>query len=297
MGVTWSDVDVSAYIDGQLDPAALSKFEATLEKDQALRYRVDAMREVVTLVRAVPLREPPRNYLLTPAMVAVKSAQRPAPRRPSLLMMRLATSLAAVAFVVTAGLNFLNQGLSPSAMVMPSEEIAQAPMAVEVTKQVELLVAAPPEAPAPESAPAEVERAEKALAPQAEMESAPAPAAEFAAPAATAAPAIAAAEIITAPAGMGEEGVVETEAEVLADSAPSSEPATLDAAQNVAAPSAADEESPAEAQEVLTYGVADDYAVREPARKAGVLSWWIPGILGAATLCLAVLTFWMSRRR
>jgi len=293
----WSDVDVSAYIDGQLDPAALSKFEATLEKDQALQYRVDAMREVVTLVRAVPLREPPRNYLLTPAMVAVKPAPRPVPRRPALLMMRLATSLAAVAFVLTAGLNFLNQNLSPRAMVMPAEGIVQAPMAVEVTQQVELLVAAPPEAPAPESAPAEVERAEKAVPPQAELESAPAPAAEFAAPAATVAPAIAAAEAITAPAGMGEGVVGGTEAEVLADAASSPEPATLDAAQNGVAPAAADEESPAEAQEVLTYGVADDDAVREPARKAGVLSWWIPGILGAATLCLAGLTFWMSRRR
>ena len=298
MEARWSDVDISAYVDGQLDPAALSMFEAALAKDQTLRRRVDAMHEVVTLVRAVPLREPPRNYLLTPAMVAAKPVKRPAPRRPSLLMMRLATSLAAVAFVVTAGLNLVNQGISPRAMVMQSDEAVQAPVLVEVTRQVEVLVAVPQEAPAPESAPVEGERAEKALAPQADMESASAPVAEFAAPAVTPAaaavteaPMLAATEGITAPPGMGEGVVVE------AETVTSQDTIAVDEVQNVGAASGTGGVQPEEAQELLPYGVADDYAVSEPARKATVLSWWIPGILGVATLCLIGVTYWISRRR
>lgn len=298
MDVTWSDMDISAYIDGQLDPAAQSMFEAALARDHALRNRVDAVREVVTLVRSVPLREPPRNYLLTPAMVAAKPVKRPAPRRPSLLMMRLATSLAAVAFVVTTGLSFVSRGISPTATVMRSEEAAEAPVLVEVTRQVEILVAVPQEAPAPESAPVEGERAEKALAPQADMESASAPVAEFAAPAATPAapaateaPMLAATEVITAPPGMGEGVVVE------AETVTSDETIAMDEAQNVDAASKTGGQQPSETQGLLTYGITDDYAVREPARKAMVLSWWIPGILGVATLCLIGITYWMSRRR
>lgn len=293
MTVLWSDVDVSAYVDGQLDPAAQSKFEAALEKDQALQHQVDALREVVTLMHAVPLREPPRNYLLTPAMVAAKPVKRPAPRRPSLLMMRLATSLAAIAFVVTAGLNFTSRGISPTAMVMQSDEAVEAPVQVEVTKQVEALVAAPPEAPAP----AEGERSEKALAPQADIESAPAPVPEFAAPAATEAPAMAASEAITAPAGMGGGVVVETEVEVQAEIAPPQETVVMDEAQNVGTTSETGGEPPADAQGLHAYGITADNDTREPAWKAKVLSWWIPGILGFATLCLVGLTYWMSRRR
>lgn len=280
MDVTWSDVDVSAYVDGQLAPSVQSMFEAALAKNQALRYRVDAVREVVTLVRSVPLREPPRNYLLTPAMVAAKPVKRAAPRRPSLLMMRLATSLAAVAFVATAGLNFMSRGISPAAMVMQSQEVAEAPVQVEVTKQVEALSAVPPEAPAPESVPTEGERSEKALAPQA-------PAVEFAPAPATEAPVLDAGGEITAPQGMGEGVVVE------AETAPPQETVSMDEAQNVDTASG----TGGEAQELLTYAITDDDGAAEPARKATVLSWWIPGILGLATLCLVGMTYWMSRRR
>ena len=103
MQTTWRDVDVSAYVDGELDPAKQVAFEAALAQNHLLRQKVKEMREVVVLIKAAPLREPPRNYLLTPAMVATKAPQRRAVQRPgiSLLFMRLATSLAAVAFVVT----------------------------------------------------------------------------------------------------------------------------------------------------------------------------------------------------
>lgn len=283
----WSDVDISAYIDGQLDPTAQSRFEAALEKDPLLQQRVTAMREVVALMQAVPLREPPRNYLLTPAMIAAKPVKRPAPRRPSLLLMRLATSLAAVAFVVTAGLAFMRQGISPMAMVMQSDEAVEAPVEVEVTEQVEALVTVPSAAPLQESAPLEGERLEKAGESQADIPSAPAPVAEFAAPAATEAPMIAAAEAITAPPGMGEGrvAVTETEVPVPPEFMPSPERVAADEALPREATSVSSGEATAEMQD--TYGLT----------AMPVFSWWIPGILGVATLGLAGLTYWISRRR
>ena len=279
MQETWSDVEVSAYLDRELDPAAKSVFEAALANDQALRRRVDDVREVVALVRAIPLREPPRNYLLTPAMVAAKPVKRAAPRWTPLLMMRLATSLAAVAFVVTAGLSFVSRGISPAGMVMQSQEAAEVPVQleveVEVTKQVELLSAAPQEMPAPASGPAEGERAEKALAPQADMALAPA----------TEAPASEAGGESMSAQGVDGGAVVEPEV------------ALPQEAQDMGEATGTVTEEPAADRTLMTYATTDDHYEEVPVQKATVLSWWIPGILGLATLCLVGMTYWMSRRR
>ncbi|MBN2003443.1 MAG: hypothetical protein JXA21_08815 [Anaerolineae bacterium] len=95
-----------------MDNKTRAAFEAALGHDETLRRKVDALRTTVNFVRSVPMREPPRNYLLTPAMVK-KSHSIPArQRRPALLWLRLATSLSAIAFVITFGLNFLI-GVSP----------------------------------------------------------------------------------------------------------------------------------------------------------------------------------------
>lgn len=113
---TWSDVEVSAYLDGELDAVTREAFEAALAQDQALRRRVDDLRDVVGLMQAAPLREPPRNYLLTPGMVAEKTPPPANRRRTPLLLLRLATSAVAAAFVVTAGLGMINRGIGPAMM-------------------------------------------------------------------------------------------------------------------------------------------------------------------------------------
>ena len=124
---TWSTVDVSAYLDGELTPEVQVAFETTVSQDPDLQHRVAEMRQVVALLRSVPLQEPPRNYILTPAMVAdAESKPRPQRRRFPLLMMRIATSVAAAAFVVTSGLTLMQQGITPQLMTQSRDVPAAA---------------------------------------------------------------------------------------------------------------------------------------------------------------------------
>lgn len=305
MNATWNDVDISAYVDGQLEPATQSRFESDLATNPALRQRVDALRQIVTLMRSVPLREPPRNYLLTPAMVA-QPIKRVAPRRPSLLMMRLATSLTALAFVVTVGLNLLRQGVSPTAMVMEQPQAAvEAPKEVVVTRQVELLSAAPTEMPVATAAPAPLqeEQMDKALAPS--MASATeAPEAEQrieatppqAEPAAQLVP-LPATETLGADTGIMDAQGTDNNAPIEGASAVLPTPTPLPAAPPMEGETDAETgiEQSTEAPVALSYNItAEPHA---PVRKPAVSPWWIPGILGIVTLCLVGLTYWMSRRR
>ena len=64
----WSDVDITAYLDGELEPARVKDFKNALAKNNVLRQRVDALRKTLAILRETPLREVPRNYLLSPSM-------------------------------------------------------------------------------------------------------------------------------------------------------------------------------------------------------------------------------------
>lgn len=112
----WRETEISAYVDGRLDAVERAALEAALARDAALRARVTLMQQTVACVRAQPFREPPRNYLLTPAMVAEKKSAPAAPRRAPLWALRLSTSLSAALFVIALGLNLLGAGLA----VMPA---------------------------------------------------------------------------------------------------------------------------------------------------------------------------------
>ncbi len=113
---TWSTVEISAYLDGALDNRSRAAFEAALGRDETLRQEVDALRATVDFVRSVPMRESPRNYLLTPAMVKQSRQVSTRQRRPIVTWMRLATSLSAIAFVIMFGLNFLTNTSSKMAL-------------------------------------------------------------------------------------------------------------------------------------------------------------------------------------
>lgn len=112
---TWSTADVSAYLDGELAPKTQIAFEAAVSQDPDLERRVSEMRQVVALMQSIPLQEPPRNYILTQAMVD-DPKPRPKERRRPLLLMRIATSVAAAAFAVTAGLTLMARGITPTMM-------------------------------------------------------------------------------------------------------------------------------------------------------------------------------------
>jgi len=100
--------------------------EADLAHDAELQQRVALLRQTIALLQTAPLREPPRNYLLTPAMVASPAAAPARPRRSpsSLWAMRLATVVSAAAFVVAVGLN-----LNPAPM--PTEQRESAALSPE----------------------------------------------------------------------------------------------------------------------------------------------------------------------
>lgn len=305
---TWRDIDISAYVDGELDPAAQMAFEVALAQDRALQQKVDELREVVALIQAIPLREPPRNYLLTPSMVTEKSAAERTPQRAQrrstpLLFMRLATSLAAVAFVVTAGLTFVQRGITPT-MVIQAPQAAdempamEAPPAIVATVEVEaeMILASEPDAP-PEPAARAVEdaQAEKVVESEEVVEAlAPAP------PSATPQPDVSGAGA-NATMNTQEQEEAAPPAEALAlESVPAAEAQTVDETEHAVDDSVTTTGEAGEgkwmAYDTAEPTTADQYGIVavEPLRAP---AWRLPVILGAVTLILAGITYWISRRR
>ena len=122
MGRPWTEEQLSAYLDHQLPSVEQRALEADLAHDAELQQRVALLRQTIALLQTASLREPPRNYLLTPAMIATPTAAAPGrPRRSplSLWAMRLATVVSAAAFVVAVGLN-----LTPMAVPVGQRESA-----------------------------------------------------------------------------------------------------------------------------------------------------------------------------
>ncbi len=119
----WREADLSAYLDGRLGPEKEAALKASLAQDAELRLKVEQLQQVKSLMHAMPLREPPRNYILTPAMVADPERARPdrTSRWPSLPFMRLVTAATTIAFVLTMGLNFLASGWGSGQMLTMSD--------------------------------------------------------------------------------------------------------------------------------------------------------------------------------
>ena len=94
------DVELlSSYLDGQTSPSDSARLKTRLASDPALASTLDALRESRSLLRRLPHRRAPRNFLLTPKMVGRRP---PLPR--SYPVFRFATALATILFA----LSFLN---------------------------------------------------------------------------------------------------------------------------------------------------------------------------------------------
>ena len=87
---------LSEYLDGRLSPSDSARVDLRLASDPALASALDAMRETRALLRRMPRRRAPRNFLLTPKMVGRKP---PLPR--SYPVFKFATALAAFLFAVS----------------------------------------------------------------------------------------------------------------------------------------------------------------------------------------------------
>ena len=169
--ITWEDADLYAYLDEELNARRAEALESALKQNKDLRQRLDELRLTLTLMQDTPLREAPRNYLLTPSMVK-ETAPEPAPerRRPLLFAMRLATTLSALAFVVMIGLQ-VNVSLAPRPDTMTEEAMLverrlETEKPLEEQEEVAMMEAPAEEAPMEEPAPTE----EPALTPTAAAE-------------------------------------------------------------------------------------------------------------------------------
>jgi hypothetical protein len=180
---------LSAYLDDALTPAEKDRFEQLLATDETLRASLQEQRLIRASLGRLPRMRAPRNFTLDPALYG-----RPVPSTSERLypVMRTATALVAILFVVVLVLDFIPSGsrsqedeLGPVTMFQqtvaveesaageaPAAELpAEAPLAeperigeipVEVTREVEELGMAP-EAAAAEEAVAEEAAAEEAV--------------------------------------------------------------------------------------------------------------------------------------
>lgn len=110
---------LSAYLDGMLADSERAQLEQRLAQEPTLRRELDALRDAVALVKSLPKLKAPRNFTLTPAMVAQPTE---APRTQSKAVPFPIVSLlsAAAAFVLIALGIVLFVGGGDDADTMPS---------------------------------------------------------------------------------------------------------------------------------------------------------------------------------
>ena len=138
---------LSSYLDGGLNPSDSARLKTRLASDLELASALDALRAARSLLRRMPHRRAPRNFLLTPKMVGKKP---PLPR--SYPVFRFATALATLLF----GLSFLtNQVVSFGASApAPAYGIGGGADAATEAPMLEMAPAAtePPAEPTPQAA-------------------------------------------------------------------------------------------------------------------------------------------------
>ncbi len=101
--MNFRDVELlSAYLDGQLSPSEAARLESRLTGDPRLEAILNDLRTARTVLRALPSRKAPRNFTLRPNM-----RQLTAPAPPAFPMLRFASVVASLMFVVTVAINTL----------------------------------------------------------------------------------------------------------------------------------------------------------------------------------------------
>jgi hypothetical protein len=117
---------LSAYIDGELSPREARKLEAQLQRDPSLMQALEQLRSVKVQVGTLPEVRPPRNFTLTADMLGVKPAVLAYP------VLRLATAVAAVAFVALVGVDLFTGNVGGGFVARSvAEPAAEAPMMLE----------------------------------------------------------------------------------------------------------------------------------------------------------------------
>ncbi|MGD2252295.1 MAG: hypothetical protein PVF70_05190 [Anaerolineales bacterium] len=145
---------LSAYLDGALSKRQAERLEARMRIEPELREALDALRMTSQLLGNLPEIRPPRNFTLTPAMAGIRQ------RQPTYPVLRLATALAALAFLSVVGVDALVRNVGPLAalqdkgvqleMEMAAAEEVAAPLEEDAIPQPAAMVGAAPEAEASE---------------------------------------------------------------------------------------------------------------------------------------------------
>jgi hypothetical protein len=113
-------VILSSYLDGELTPAELNKFEERLVNDPALQYALDELRQTKNTLAQTPRLRAPRNFILTPAMVGMKIRPRQAQGY------RLASALMTFLLIGVLVLDFGRGFVSGSMASAPKEILLEA---------------------------------------------------------------------------------------------------------------------------------------------------------------------------
>lgn len=129
---------LDAYLDNALTPAERQRLESEMNRDPALRARLEQMRLLKLQMRAMPRRRVPRSFALDPALYGRPKAQ---PLMQLYPVLRGATALTAVVLIFTLALGAFQGGFSgggagsaPEAITMnePAAEESAAEFAVPV---------------------------------------------------------------------------------------------------------------------------------------------------------------------
>lgn len=268
------DERLSAYIDGALSPSERARLERQLAEDPTLRARLEALRRTVALIRELPPVPAPRNFLLSPAMVA-RSAP-PVARRlaPALTF---ATAISGILCLVLLVANLTTAGWSglAAAPVPPAREAEVAPMTgvAVATPTPQVLQASPSE---------EAMRAKAAQAPETATPAVPWLGADT--------PSL----IESMPSGMGGGmgGAASAGPELGGTERRTEEPTPPSEMETPPVVAAVPEETAAKVPPSIPTPAA------VPAAKVSPFSSWLPvGGMALLTLVLAIATIWTWRRQ
>ncbi len=102
------DADLSAYVDGQLEPPACDRLEAHLETCAPCRETRAELHMLRSALRELPPATAPRSFALREADIRAEAKPSPMPARPPALLGGLA-SVALVAFVALVGVDVFSQ--------------------------------------------------------------------------------------------------------------------------------------------------------------------------------------------
>ncbi|HKS90310.1 MAG TPA: zf-HC2 domain-containing protein, partial [Tepidiformaceae bacterium] len=118
-----------AYIDGELAPSEIARFEAHLAGCTRCEAAVDAARSTKTLLASAPVLHAPRSFVLTPQMVTGGERQRMG-RPVALRLAQTATAVAVIAFATILTIDVTGGGGSNGPQPLAASEQATSGKAV-----------------------------------------------------------------------------------------------------------------------------------------------------------------------